>query len=314
VPVIGSRCETTSSSSARRPLSQQDWHRPAAQQGVLALRRRQPGAHHRPVHPARGVADYVNSLWTLQDTVRRRRGQQLQRRPAAPGVKPLGRSTTRIVVTRRGARAGREPLARASHIHLIGPSRRWTRSPGRAGHGAHGHHVGVEDGRQQTLPKKEGSWCEALEDWKSTPASRSRARVRVPGESRSAASRLGGPISRATTSTDDVEGETKPPEQVKFEAHRRYIDIQLVVRVRRRSASRLSHTDDGRAYDSAKDIEFSRCRRSSHSSSCALASSPCSRRATVTVQLAPRRPARLAEAVVKVSVAYRDRQRGRSAA
>ena len=54
------------------------------------------------------------------------------------------------------------------------------------------------------------------------------------------------PLGHTDIEGDDVyvlilEGETKPPEQVRFEAHRRYIDIQIVVPgpgVHRRRSSR----------------------------------------------------------------------------
>ena len=70
------------------------------------------------------------------------------------------------------------------------------------------------------------------------------------------------PLGRTDIEGDDVyvvvsEAETRPPEQVRFEAHRRYIDIQLVVRGQESigyapAASLVS----AEPYDAAKDIEF----------------------------------------------------------
>ena len=53
------------------------------------------------------------------------------------------------------------------------------------------------------------------------------------------------------------ESETKPPECLPFEAHRRYIDIQFVVAgqeaIRFAPASAMKTTEP---YDAAKDVEF----------------------------------------------------------
>jgi len=108
------------------------------------------------------------------------------------------------------------------------------------------------------------------------------------------------------------EGETKPPEQVKFEAHRRYIDIQLVVRGQEAiGVAPVSTLTTVEPYDAAKDIEFFAVPQTSET--LAL-------RAGDFAVFAPgdgHRPSLHLDgphvsrkAVVKVSVAYRDRQRG----
>jgi biofilm protein TabA len=124
------------------------------------------------------------------------------------------------------------------------------------------------------------------------------------------------PLGRTDIDGDDVyvmlsEAETKPPAEVRFEAHRRYIDIQLVVRGQEvigiAPVASLATTDP---YDAARDIEF-------------FAEPPGSAavelRAGDFAVFAPgdgHRPSLHLDgphvsrkAVVKVSVAYRDRQR-----
>jgi YhcH/YjgK/YiaL family protein len=70
------------------------------------------------------------------------------------------------------------------------------------------------------------------------------------------------PLGRTDVKGDDVyvlisEAETKPPEKVRFEAHRRYIDIQLVVRGQEAiGVAPVSGLTTVEAYDPAKDIEF----------------------------------------------------------
>ena len=70
------------------------------------------------------------------------------------------------------------------------------------------------------------------------------------------------PLGRTDIEGDDMyvllaEAETRGPDQVRFEAHRRYIDIQIVVRGQEAigvaSAAGLVTTEP---YDPARDIEF----------------------------------------------------------
>jgi len=42
-------------------------------------------------HPAAKATDYVNSMWNCKGTLRGRRREQLQRRPACPGAAQLGK-------------------------------------------------------------------------------------------------------------------------------------------------------------------------------------------------------------------------------
>jgi YhcH/YjgK/YiaL family protein len=153
-----------------------------------------------------------------------------------------------------------------------------------------------------------------LKDWKATPGIRGleRAFEYLAGTDLSAL-----PLGRTSIDGDDLfvtvsEAETKPPDQVRFEAHRRYIDIQLVLRGQESigvaPASSLTTVEP---YDPARDIAF-------------FAVPPESR----TVELREgefvvfepgdgHRPSLHLDgphvsrkAVVKISVAYRDRQRG----
>jgi YhcH/YjgK/YiaL family protein len=124
------------------------------------------------------------------------------------------------------------------------------------------------------------------------------------------------PLGRTDVLGDDIyvtvsEAETKPPEQVKFEAHRRYIDIQFVVRGQEAMgvapAAVLTTVEP---YDPARDIEFFAVPATSETVAV---------RAGEFVVFTPdtgHRPSLHLEGphvsrkvVVKVSVAYRDRQR-----
>lgn len=124
------------------------------------------------------------------------------------------------------------------------------------------------------------------------------------------------PLGRTAIEGDDVyvtvtETGTRPPEQVRFESHRRYIDIQLVVQgqevIEVAPAASLAVVEP---YDAAKDIEFYAVPES---------------RGTIALRAGDfavfvpgdgHRPGLHLDgphvsrkAVVKVSVAYRDRQR-----
>jgi biofilm protein TabA len=114
--------------------------------------------------------------------------------------------------------------------------------------------------RQATARSQEGVAVRGnLKDWKSTTG--------IKGLERAfeylARTDLGAlPLGRTDIEGDDVyvmisEAGTRPPEQVRFEAHRRYIDIQCVVRGQEAigfvPAARLVTVEP---YDAAKDIEF----------------------------------------------------------
>jgi len=70
------------------------------------------------------------------------------------------------------------------------------------------------------------------------------------------------PLGRTDIEGDDIyvllsEAETRGPEQVRFEAHRRYIDIQLVVRGQEAiGVAPAAGLVSVEPYDAAKDIEF----------------------------------------------------------
>jgi biofilm protein TabA len=152
-----------------------------------------------------------------------------------------------------------------------------------------------------------------LRDWKSAPGIEGLERA-FEYLARTDLATL--PLGRTDIKGDDMyvtvsEAGTRAPEQVRFEAHRRYVDIQLVVRGQEAigvaPAALLSTVEP---YDAAKDIEF-------------FAEPP----ESVTLPLregdfavfAPgdaHRPSLHLDgphvsrkAVLKVSVAYRDRQR-----
>ena len=107
------------------------------------------------------------------------------------------------------------------------------------------------------------------------------------------------PLGRTDIEGDDVyvllsEGETRPPEQVQFEAHRRYIDIQLVVRGQEAIgvAPAAALTTITR-YDAAKDIEFFAVPRESATleiSSCSRPAMPTGPASTWTARTSRARP------------------------
>jgi YhcH/YjgK/YiaL family protein len=152
-----------------------------------------------------------------------------------------------------------------------------------------------------------------LKDWSSTPGLKGLER---PFEYLARTDLAALPLGRTDIDGDNVfvmmsEGETRPPEQVRFEAHRRYIDIQLVVRGQEAiGVAPVAGLVTAEPYDAAKDIEFFATPR--ESATLAL-------RAGDFAVFAPgdaHRPSLHLDgphvsrkAVVKVSVAYRDRQR-----
>jgi YhcH/YjgK/YiaL family protein len=124
------------------------------------------------------------------------------------------------------------------------------------------------------------------------------------------------PLGRTDIEGDDVyvmmsEGETKPPEQVKFEAHRHYIDIQLVVRGQESiGVAPVAALTTAEPYDPAKDIEFFAVPREAatlelHAGDFAVFAPGDGHRPSLHLD----GPHVSRKAVVKVSVAYRERQR-----
>jgi len=264
------------------------------------------------------VADYVNSLWKLQDDpYDGDAANSYNDGPPAPGAKPLGPF---YELESSSPAAALAPGASLSHvhrtIHLIGPeSALDTVARSVLGVALADITSALKTGGQQTLPKKEGSVVRGtLKDWKSTPGIQGLERA---FEYLAKADLAALPLGRTDIEGDDVyvmmsEGETKPPEQVKFEAHRRYIDIQLVVRGQEAiGVAPVPTLTTVEAYDSAKDIEFF---------AVPPQFSQLELRAGEFAVFAPgdgHRPSLHLDgphvsrkAVVKVSVAYRDRQRG----
>jgi YhcH/YjgK/YiaL family protein len=167
---------------------------------------------------------------------------------------------------------------------------------------------------QASQKQREGSVVRGtLKDWKSTTGIQGLERA---FEYLAKADLAALPLGRTDIEGDDVyvmisEGETRPPEQVRFEAHRRYIDIQLVVRGQEAiGVAPVSTLTTVEAYDPAKDIEFFAVPGES---------ATVDLRAGDFAVFAPgdgHRPSLHLDgphvsrkAVVKVSVAYRNRQR-----
>jgi YhcH/YjgK/YiaL family protein len=171
-------------------------------------------------------------------------------------------------------------------------------------------------GTRQASPKKqEGTVVRGnIKNWSSTPGIQGLGRVFEYLAKTDLASL---PLGRTTVDGDDVyvmvsEADTRPPEQVQFEAHRRYIDIQLVVQGQEAiEVAPVAALVTAEPYDAARDIEFFAVPRTSET--LAL-------RAGDFAVFAPgdgHRPSLHLDgphvsrkAVVKVSVAYRDRHRG----
>ena len=264
-----------------------------------------------------GVTDYVNSLWKLQDDpYAGDAANSYNDGPPAPGAKPLGPF---FELESSSPAAALAPGASLSHvhrtIHLTGPEAALdTVARSVLGVALADITSALKAGAQQAPLTKEGPIVRGtLKDWKSSQSVQGLERA---FEYLARADLATLPLGRTDIEGDDVyvmmsEGETRPPEQVKFEAHRRYIDIQLVVQGQEAigvaPAASLTTVEP---YDPAKDIEF-------------FAVPPRSEtlelRAGDFAVFAPadaHRPSLHLEgphvsrkAVVKVSVPYRDRQR-----
>jgi biofilm protein TabA len=178
--------------------------------------------------------------------------------------------------------------------------------------------VGAHGTRQAAPQKQEGVAVKGnLKDWSSAPGINGLER---PFEYLARTDLAVLPLGRTDIEGDDVyvmisEAETRAPEQVKFEAHRRYIDIQLVVRGQESIGyAPVASLVTAEPYDTTKDIEFFSVPQ--ESATLAL-------RAGDFAVFAPgdgHRPSLHLDgphvsrkAVVKVSVAYRDRHRSAKA-
>jgi YhcH/YjgK/YiaL family protein len=269
-----------------------------------------------------GVTEYVNSLWKIQDDpYAGDAANSYNDGPPAPGAKPLGPF---YELESSSPAAALAPGASLSHVHrtihltgseaaldaiarpVLGVALAEITTALQTGSRPRG-------GRQASRGKEGAVTRGTLKDWKSAQGIQGleRAFEYLAGTDLTTL-----PLGRTDVLGDDIyvtvsEAETKPPEQVKFEAHRRYIDIQLVVRGQEAMgvapAASLTTVEP---YDPARDIEF-------------FAAPPASEtvavRAGEFVVFTPatgHRPSLYLDGphvsrkvVVKVSVAYRDRQR-----
>jgi biofilm protein TabA len=128
------------------------------------------------------------------------------------------------------------------------------------------------------------------------------------------------PIGRTTIDGDDMyvtvsEAETRSPDQARFEAHRRYIDIQLVVRGQEAiEVAPTSKLATAEPYDATKDIEFFETPKqlatlALHAGEFAVFVPGDGHRPSLHLD----GPHVSRKAVVKVSAEYRARQRGSAA-
>ena len=152
-----------------------------------------------------------------------------------------------------------------------------------------------------------------LSDWASTPGLEGLER---PFEYLERTDLAALPPGRTAIVGDDVyvlvsEAETRPPAQIRFEAHRRYIDIQLVVQgqeaIGLAPAAALVTSEP---YDETNDIEFFAPPRESatialHAGEFAVLVPGDGHRPGLHLD----GPHLTRKAVVKVSTAYRERQR-----
>jgi YhcH/YjgK/YiaL family protein len=172
----------------------------------------------------------------------------------------------------------------------------------------------AQSARQAAPQKQEGVAVKgSLKDWSSTPGIKGLERA---FESLARTDLAALPLGRTDIEGSDMfltvsEAETRSPEQVRFEAHRRYIDIQLVVRGQESIGyAPVASLVSSEPYDATKDIEFFSVPQ--ESATLAL-------RAGDFAVFAPgdgHRPSLHLDGphvsrkvVVKVSVAYRERQR-----
>jgi YhcH/YjgK/YiaL family protein len=176
----------------------------------------------------------------------------------------------------------------------------------------------AQGGAPAATKKQEGLVVRAhIRDWSSTPGLEGLDRA-FEYLARTDLAAL--PIGRTAIDGDDVfvilsEAETRTPEQVRFEAHRRYIDIQLVVRGQEAiGLAPVAELATSEPYDAAKDIEFFAPPRESatlalHAGEFAVFVPGDGHRPTLHLD----GPHVTRKAVVKVSVAYRARQRAAAA-
>jgi YhcH/YjgK/YiaL family protein len=178
--------------------------------------------------------------------------------------------------------------------------------------------VGARGTPQAAPQKQEGVAVKAnLKDWSSAPGIKGLERA-FEFLTRTDLAAL--PLGRTDIEGSDVfltisEAETRSPEQVKFEAHRRYIDIQLVVRGQESIGyAPVAALTTSEPYDASKDIEFFSVPQESttlalHAGDFAVFAPGDGHRPSLHLD----GPHVSRKVVVKVSVAYRDRQRAAKA-
>jgi YhcH/YjgK/YiaL family protein len=169
-------------------------------------------------------------------------------------------------------------------------------------------------GGAEAPSEKEGVVVRAnLKDWAKTPGLEGLER---PFEYLAGTDLAALPVGRTAIEGDDVyvlvsEAETCPAEQVRFEAHRRYIDIQLVVRGQEAiGTAPVAALVTSEPYDATKDIEFFEPPRESatvalHAGEFAVFAPGDGHRPGLHLD----GPHVRRKAVVKLSVAYRERHR-----
>jgi len=208
-----------------------------------------------------GITDYVNSLWKLQDDpYAGDAANSYNDGPPAPGAKPLGPF---YELESSSPAAALAPGASAWHVHRtihITGAEEGLDPIARSALG-----VGIADIRtalaRDAAPQAVAATAVrgTLKNWPSTRGIQGLDRA-FEFLARTDLAAL--PLGRTDIEGDDIyvlmqEGETKPPEQVRFESHRRYIDIQLVVRGQESiGIAPVSALTTVEPYDPAKDIEF----------------------------------------------------------
>jgi len=174
--------------------------------------------------------------------------------------------------------------------------------------------VGAHGARQVAPRQQEGVAVKGnLKDWSSTPGIKGLERA-FEFLKRTDLAAL--PLGRTDIEGSDMfltvsEAETRSPEQVRFEAHRRYIDIQLVVRGQESIGyAPVASLVTAEPYDTTKDIEFFSVPQESatlalRSGDFAVFAPGDGHRPSLHLD----GPHVSRKVVVKVSVAYRERQR-----
>ncbi len=168
--------------------------------------------------------------------------------------------------------------------------------------------------KKEQAQKGEGVMTANLKDWRSRPGLEG---LQAAFEYLSRTDLAALPLGRTAIEGDDIyviisEAETRAPEAARFEAHRRYIDIQLVLRGQETiGVQPVSALVSSEAYDASKDIEFfttpgEYATLALHAGEFAVFGPADGHMPSLHLD----GPHVTRKAVVKVSVAFRDRQLG----